>query len=146
MIEVDACLIEPETTAVMLRGTCELTSSSQEKEKFRRELDIKIIGRGIALNTSDKSTVSRDTGKFETRIWTLLLPSKHPLTTGLLRVTAGKTSRIKFSAVTLGEAERIDKDMEPTGNGVIKRSSNTVVKLPTFDALIIENDGLLTEY
>ena len=123
-----------------------MTSSSQGKEKFRRELDITIIGRGIALNTSDKSIVSRDPGKFETRIWTLLLPAKHSLTTGLLRVTAGKTSRIKLSARTLGVAERMDKDMEPTGNGVIKRSSNTVEKLPTFDALRIENDGLLTEY
>jgi hypothetical protein len=146
MIEVDACLIEPETTAIILRGTCELTFSLQGKEKFRRELDTKTTGRGIALNTSDISIVSRDLGKFETRIWTLLLPAKHSLTTGLLRVTAGKISRIKLSSRTLGVAERMDKDMEPAGNGVIKRISNTVEKLPTFDALRIENDGLLTEY
>ena len=110
MIKVEACLMEPETTAVTLSGACEATISSQGNEKFRVELDDMIAGRSTLLNVTDNSISFRDVGKLETSIWTRLLPAKHSLTKGLFRVIEGKISRIKFSVITLDAVEEIEID------------------------------------
>jgi hypothetical protein len=146
MINVDACTMKPKTTALMVSGACEATFSSQGNEKFRVALDMKTAGRNRLLNETNKFMFSRDIGKLETTIWTCLSPAKHPLTNGLFRVIAGKISKVRDSFVIFEVLERIETDREPTCNGVIKRSSNKVVKLPIFDALTIEKAESLTVY